>query len=203
VQDFISDPHPDVTYYVATMVHETTVTRLLERNAKIVGWIANIHIAEEVVPEFLTRPIFVSGGSGACTRGLTVLQLLGFKDIHLYGYDQAFSHCPDQNARTNAGYLKYVKVEEYGRTFWTTLEYMAQVNEMKELKALVESQKQSSFDINFHVHGEGMVPWIWRNQVDRTNRFDFEDVLRGLTDEEIADRLPTIPTMPLVTLARF
>jgi hypothetical protein len=203
VQDFISDPHPDITYYVATMVHDTTVTRLLERNAKVVGWVANIHIAEEVVPQLLKRAILVSGGSGACTRGITVLQLLGFQTIHLYGYDQAFDKCPDADARTNAGHKKYVKVVEYGREFWTTLEYMAQVNEMKELKTLVESQKLSSFGLNFHMHGNGMVPWVWEHQQDRTNRFEFEDVLQGLTDDDIATRLPSIPSVPLVTLAKF
>jgi hypothetical protein len=201
VKDFISDPHPDVIYFVASMVHSSTVDVLLEKGAKVIGWHANISTAEKIVPEFHKVPILISGGSASCTRGISLAQCLGFQKFHLYAYDQYFDTNPDPEKRTENGLRKYVKVKEFGREYWTTLEYMAQTNEMKEMKRLIEMAKFSSFDLDMQVHGDGMVAHVWRNIPPRVG-FTFDEVENGVIASLISERTPEV-IPPVVTLANF
>lgn len=170
VQDFIENPHPEVTYFVATMCHPTTLDRLIERNANVVGYNAHVGAGEETVLRAFGEHIMVGGGSTSAVRGVSVLHALGFRHFHLYGFDSCYYEEPDFTVKTKTGAQKYVTVEVSGRRFWSDLELVAQAQDFEKL------MKQGQ-DLDMEVYGDGMIPHIWRTA--RKIKDEFSNVLNG------------------------
>lgn len=164
VEEFVRDPHPDVVYFVASMVDPSVVKTLKEKNAKIVGYHASVGANEhEVLP---MGAKLVAGGSATSTRGISLFEILGFRTFHLYGYDLCSLVEPDLQEKKQNGKLVWEKVtmsvktwggKETSRTFWTKGEFLAQAKEFKDLYMPRKS-------LRLIAHGDGMIPWIQKNQ---------------------------------------
>lgn len=167
VQDFIENPHPEVTYFVASMCHPTTIDRLLERGARVFGYHAHVGAGEE---SLLKDTILIGGGSTSAVRGISVLHTLGFRKFKLYGYDSCYPEKPDLSVKNKRGDPKYVSVKVSGRQFWSDAELIAQAQDFDVLMS-------AGRDMDLEVIGDGMIPHIW--QLKRRVLPSLEDVMRG------------------------
>ncbi len=164
VGDFIDDIHSDSLVFVASMVDPSVVERLLEKNHKVIGYHVAVGAHEE---DFIRNgDCLIMGGSATSTRGITVLEGLGFRNMELYGYDCSYQFKPDLQEKKDNGTLKYeeitLEVETYGneklkRTFWTEGQFLAQLQEFRNYYF-----ERPGLTLN--IHGDGMIPWIWRNK---------------------------------------
>lgn len=165
VGNFIDDIHPNSLVFVASMVDPSVTERLLTRKAKIIGYHVAVGAHEE---DFLSNgDCLIVGGSATSTRGISVLEGLGFRNMELFGYDCSYYEKPDLQEKKDNGTLKYeevtLEVETYGskkikRTFWTEGQFLAQLQEFRNYYFLREG-------LNLNIHGDGMIPWVWRNKL--------------------------------------
>ena len=165
VGEFIDDIHPDSIVFVASMVDPEVVERLLDKKAKVIGYHVAVGANEA---DFLKNgDCLIVGGSATSTRGLSVLEGLGFRNMELFGYDCSYHEKPNLQEKKDNGTLKYdevtLEVETYGsekikRTFWTEGQFLAQLQEFRNYYFLREC-------LNLTIHGDGMIPWVWRNKL--------------------------------------
>lgn len=167
VKDFVKHPKANqIKWFVASMVNPEVTKNLLEQGCEVWGYNAYVGADEhKVLPK---NHKMVCGGSATCTRGIAVLDMLGFKKFHLFAYDLCSLEKPDLKLTKGEGEnLRHIwmettlSCETYGskeikRTFWTKGEFLAQVQELREFF------KKSGID-NFEVYGEGIIPWVFKN----------------------------------------
>ena len=96
-----------------------------------------------------------------------MLYSIGFRRFEFYGYDLCYPSKPKKGRKTNA---KIMKVEVLGREFWTDAEFIA---ESKDFETLLNLGK----DMEFEVHGDGMIPHIFNAQ--RKVLPNYKDVIHG------------------------
>lgn len=192
VGDFIDDIHPDSLVFVASMVDPQVVERLLLKNMKVIGYHVAVGAHEE---DFLSNgDCLIIGGSATATRGISLLEGLGYSNMELFGYDCCYYEKPDLQEKKENGTFKYEEItletETYGkhkikRTFWTEGQFLAQLQEFRNYYFIRDG-------LNLTFHGDGMIPWVWRNRLqhklylkDSNNQSDMaapllEDYLKRL-----------------------
>lgn len=164
VGDFIADIHKDTIVFVASMVDPDVSTRLVTSGYKVIGYHCAVGANEM---DFLRNgDCLIVGGSATATRGISVLEGLGFRNMELYGYDCCYHEKPDLKEKKENGTNKYeeitLEVETYGekkvkRTFWTEGQLLAQLQEFRNYYFVREG-------LNLNFHGDGMIPWVCRNK---------------------------------------
>jgi hypothetical protein len=175
VVDFIENPHPKVRYLAASMVHPTTIDRLIEKDSVVWGYHAHVgadelKVIESRFPKEEGGKHFVlGGGCSTAMRGISVLHCLGFRHFDLYGYDLCYTgeEDIDRTKKSKNGDDFYIDVTVEGRTFITDTEKIAQA---QDFTRIMEEQS-----ISLGVHGDGMVPHIWNTK--RKILPNFKDVL--------------------------
>jgi hypothetical protein len=177
VLDFIENPHSKVRYLAASMVHPTTVDRLLEKGVHVWGYHAHVGAQElEVVSSRFPKKegnkhFVLGGGCSTAMRGLSVLHCMGFRNFKLYGYDLCYTKDDpdvDWEKLDKHGQKKYMEVTVHGRTFITDAEKVAQGQDFAKIM-----QEKS---IKLEVFGNGMVPHIWNST--RKILPNFKDVFK-------------------------
>ncbi len=167
VKDFVKHPKAkDINWFVASMVSPEVTKTLLNQGCKVFGYHAYVGAEEhKILPK---NHKMVCGGSATSTRGIAVLDMLGFKKFHLFAYDLCSLEKPNLKEKKGQGedarpVWMEVSLSEnsYGekkvnRTFWTKGEFLAQVQEMRNFF------KQSGVH-NFNVYGEGIIPWMYKH----------------------------------------
>ena len=150
VKDFIENPHPKVTYYVASQVHPSTLDKLIEKKAKIVLYHAAVGAGEDKV---LDGRIMVLGGSTSATRGVSVMHTLGFRSFQFYGYDGCYTDPIESLPKTkrNGKKAEYMEVTVCGKKFVTDPELTAQSQ---------DAEKLLQTDIDIEAFGDGVIPWM-------------------------------------------
>lgn len=164
VGEFINDIHPDSLIFVASMVDPSVTEKLIQSGAKVIGYHVAVGAHEE---DFLSNgDCLIVGGSATSTRGISVLEGLGFRNMELYGYDCSYHEKPDLQKKKDNGTLQYeevtLEVETYGpdkikRTFWTEGQFLAQLQEFRNYYFIRKC-------LNLNIHGDGMIPWVWRHK---------------------------------------
>lgn len=163
VKEYIKDVPKDIIFFVASMVDPEATKLLIQNGNTVIGYHAFVNAGEDkLVPR---GQLFVPGGSATSTRGIDVMQLLGFKTFHLYGYDLCAMKKPDLTLKKDNGKFIWEEItlseKSYGgyviqQTFWTKGEFLAQVQELKKMYL-----PQKSFQ--FHIYGDGLVPWMYKH----------------------------------------
>lgn len=171
VKDFIENPHPDINYFVASMCHPSTVDRLLEKNAKIIGYHAHVGAGEDkVLKEIADGSIMIGGGSTSAIRGVSVLNVLGFRRYHLYGYDSCYwDRAPAKTVEAN-GLPKWFEAEVGQRRFVTDAELVAQCQDFEKMLKIGRP-----IFAEMEVFGDGMIPHVFAMQ--RTIPCDLADIV--------------------------
>lgn len=157
VKEFIENPHPDVIYFVASMCHPSTIDRLNERGATVYGYHAHVGAGEkEVLEEMKVSSFLIGGGSTSATRGVSVLNVLGFRRYHLYGYDSCYFDREPTKEKAKNGLPKWFEVEVGNRRFVTDAELLAQCQDFDKLLDLGRD-----VFAEIEVYGNGMIPHIF------------------------------------------
>jgi len=159
VADFVKNADPDILWFVATQVDPAVTLELLARGCRIIGYHASVNANEETLTSKQAYSI-ISGGSATATRGLYMLNHLGFKRFKLYGYDLCLPDKPDLNARDDQGQPKYLEFSvgmndplyNVKRCFWAEPQLIAQFEEISDII------KRNVFEIE--AIGYGAVPFI-------------------------------------------
>jgi hypothetical protein len=163
VKDFVQYIHPDTNYFISSMTNPEVTKHLRNSNAKLWGYHAAVNAGE--VQRIPKNHIMVSGGSATATRGISLLEMIGFKQMHLYGYDCCLFEKPDLSLRKKNGKLKYeevtLDVETWGgqnatRTIWTEGQWLAQVQEYRNFYYPKKT-------LDLHTYGDGVIPWMHKN----------------------------------------
>lgn len=181
VAGFVDSIHPESIVFVASMVDIAVTEKLLDRKLKVIGYHVAVGAKEE---DFLSNgDCLIVGGSATATRGISLLEGLGFHNIELFGYDCSYHEKPNLQEKKDNGILKYdevtLEVETYGknkikRTFWTEGQFLAQLQEFRNFYFIKDN-------LHLNIHGDGMIPWIWRNK--RAHRKYLEEQLQKSNDK--------------------
>lgn len=157
VLDYVSEPHKAVRYFVASMVHPSTLDKLLEADANVIGYNALVGAGENEVLAGFGDHILLSGGSTAATRGVSVLNALGFRDFHLYGFDSCYKRQPKKDETHGVKKKDPIKVEVANRKFWTDPELIAQAQDFEKIIAMGTEMK-------LHLYGDGLIQHIFNTK---------------------------------------
>jgi len=117
------------------------------------------HIAlvdwEKYVPQD-TRAMVLGGGHSVGMFAMSLAYVLGFRKMHLYGYDSSYAndshHAYEQKSNDDDA---IVEAHVQGRTFKTTAWMVTQVNEFQEL-----SGQLSQMGCMITTHGQGLLPYV-------------------------------------------
>lgn len=140
VYEFVENPDTDVIWFVASQVVPKAVKRLLDAGCTVWGYHAAVNANEKDLIERQYDAI-VHGGSATATRGLYLLEKLGFQNFRLYGYDLSFQDKPDLSTKDDIGQPKYFEVcigvnevhYQTKATFWSDGQLLAQREEMQDI----------------------------------------------------------------------
>lgn len=156
---FVESPAKDVIWFVASQVDPKVVKKLLDEGCNVWGYHASVGAGEHELTERQGYSI-VKGGSATATRGLFLLNLLGFKNFRLYGYDLCFGDKPNLNETDELGQQKYFEISinsnspyyNIKRAFWSKGELLAQYQEMADI--------MGKMPWNFKAFGQGIIPFL-------------------------------------------
>lgn len=140
VNEFVKNPSRDVLWFVASQVVPSVTQTLLDAGCTVWGYHAAVGANEEAYTARQPTSV-ISGGSATATRGLFLLNKLGFKKFRMYGYDLCVPDKPDLSLKDDVGQSKYHEVTIEAkhthfcqkRSFWSTGELLAQYQELIEI----------------------------------------------------------------------
>lgn len=160
VSEFVEYPHKDVNYFVASMCDPKVAEHLTKHGCNVYGYHASVGADEQ--KEIPPGHVMVMGGSATATRGISLMESLGFRTMHLFGYDCLYIKKPDLQEKTNNGRLKFEEVtlaantwgaKQAVRTVWTEGQFLAQVQEFTNMYLPKKH-------LNLHTYGYGLIPWL-------------------------------------------
>ena len=176
-KELLAEPHPRVMYWVATMSNPDVVTHLLDKKAKVVAWDAYCNAIEGW--DFFKDRLLITGGTCAGMRSIGLLHTLGFRTMHLYGFDSCIEGEPEnKDELAEDGRKKWLKVSvgEDNKPYWTTGELLAQAQDFEKL------MQREEIDLDIYVHGDGLVKALWDDGL--------KDKIEKTTYKEIFDDIP-------------
>lgn len=154
--DFVQNPDKDIIWLVASQVMPDAVKSLLDAGCTVWGYHASVGAGEAKYIAQQPQSI-VEGGSATSTRGLFVLEKLGFRNFRLYGYDLCFTNKPDLRLKDERGQPKYFEIQinyyNQSRMFWSEGQLLAQSDEFQHILEL-----KNKWDIK--AFGSGIVPFL-------------------------------------------
>jgi predicted O-methyltransferase YrrM len=171
VQDFIESPDPRVKYFTSSMVHPTTIDRLIEKNANYWVYHALVGAGEQELLKQHGKHMLIGGGSTAAARGMSVLHALGFRRFTCIAWDSCYWDKPENSdEKLPDGNPRYYKVNVNGRDFWSDGQLLAQAQDFDRLL-----KDGHFYDID--VVGDGMIPHIWKTM--RTGMKNYVQTYEG------------------------
>ena len=167
-------------FLVASMTDPSVTNYLKEKKADIWGWHAfteslrddedrkkAIHNNQVKIKEEIGLPAgatLITGGTCAAMRAIGMLHTMGFRSIHLFGFECSLKKEPtDEMKKETTGAddepkrPKYFQVSIDNKSYWTTGELLAMAQDCE--KTFVDS----TMGINFYFYGkDNLVYEIWR-----------------------------------------
>lgn len=151
-------PHPDITYLVGSRCHPKVFERL--KDCKVIVWHAGgDHNIATLLDEKRVPEPMIAGGSAGITRGLYLVNSLGYCDIHIFGADSSYSDDGKTHANGSLVPEKDLMISignNPAHWFRTTPEWCAQVQEYRSIYALFTHRDY----VKLSVHGKGMLPFM-------------------------------------------
>lgn len=149
--ELIGEPHKDVEYLVASVVHSDVLDLLEGYNVKL--WHVYSHEAERKgVPYVFPRGEWaLTGGTNVGLRALVLARFMGFKRVTLFGMDFSFKSDGTQHAGWHPKeFPQYLAVEADGETFYTNVAMLSYA------QSFFHETRQLGFT-EFNVRGNGLV----------------------------------------------
>jgi hypothetical protein len=156
VLDFMRNPQKQTEYLFSTSCHPTVFDNMAD--FKVCMWNNAGGVDDSV---FNGEPA-VNGGCTVTLRAINIAILLGYHDLHMFGFDSSFEHDIENHAYFSgpgddinwANWL-YVRIgDEFGRQFKTTRGWIAQAYQFQEML------HHTGFMFNPIIHGDGMIAEI-------------------------------------------
>ena len=184
---------PTTKFFVASMTDPSVVEFIRKKTDKIYGWHAfteslreekernagvknnQVKIVKELgLPEGAT---LIVGGTCAAMRSIGILHTLGFRHVHLFGFDCCMEEPSDEQKKETTGaddekpQPKYFKVSVNNKSFWTTGELLAMAQDCERTFG------DLSMGMNFNFYGENtLVSELWKISQQKQNLLDFEEI---------------------------
>lgn len=164
VLGFLGNPLDDALYLIASIVHPSVLDTLEDKHVLL--WHCDYGEGRnkpqvEILNEHPEKPgSLIGGGNTIGIRSLNLGYLMGFKSIHLYGLDSSYA---DDGA--DHAYVKQTGAEPESVT--------VQYNDKPYRCSPWMAKQASEFEFYYRqftsvgqkitVHGEGLIPDIWRS----------------------------------------
>mgnify|MGYP005816842403 FL=1 len=193
-KDLFKKVDPDTKFFVASMTDPSVTNHLIENKGQIWGWHAftdslrndtekghqiqnrQVKLSEDLgIPEGST---LITGGTCAAMRGIGMLHTMGFRDIHLFGFECCRDEPTNEEKTETTGDVdggeapkpKYIQVNVKEKTYWTTGELLAMAQDCEK----VFSDEGLEGVLTFH--GENtMIADLWDIALEKENRPAFEE----------------------------
>lgn len=157
--DFVKEPDTDIIWLVASQVTPKAVKHLIDKGCNVWGYHASVGAGEDKYTNNQPDAI-VSGGSATATRGLFVLEKLGFRKFRLFGYDLCIPEKPNLGEKDQYGQPAFFEIDLEAkmpnyiarRGFWSKAELLAQYEEFKQII--------STKDWDIKAFGHGIAPFL-------------------------------------------
>lgn len=148
---------PDIVYAFASCTHPDLIARAIAEGAKVVLWHA--HVPNEWGVEYGDRDL-VFGGATIGLRSLDLAYMVGFREVHLLGFDCCLS--PDLRIGPDLPIYEdrrkdIVLYESFGRFFAALPSHARQV---EDYHLTVGPLK----DLYLTFYGDGLMQWTQRCQ---------------------------------------
>lgn len=99
---------------------------------------------------------FIIGGMNVGIRAMSLAFILGYRTIHLYGFDSSYAddeaHAYKQPENDND---RLITAVVSGRQFLTTPWMARQADDFREI-----APQMMAAGVTLHVHGDGLLPWL-------------------------------------------
>ena len=178
-------------FFVASMTDPSVTKYLKHRTDNIWGWHAFTESLRDPAeqkqgiqnnqvtlnPEIGIPPgaTLITGGTCAAMRTIGMLHTMGFRRMHLFGFDCCIKEEPTEDmkkettgAEDEEPRPKYFKVGVDDKNFWTTGELLAMAQDCEKILA------DATMGINYTFHGENtLVSELWKKIADRDSFKDF------------------------------
>ena len=186
-------PHPEVTYLIGSRCHPSVFERL--KDCRVIVWhaagdhnIAEIMNRPEVIAKQTVHEPLINGGSAGITRGIYLVNALGYNEIHLFGADSCYSGdathvngslVPEKDIMVSIG-------NDPPLWFRTTPEWCAQIEEYRAVYTVFTAYGGNTL----HPHGEGMLPTMHELLEEKRRKLGREGfILNMMKQNEDAARL--------------
>ncbi len=192
-KDLFADLDPDTNFFMASMTDPSVTNFLQENDANIWGWHAfteslrdveeqgktitnqQVKLNEELgIPKGAT---LITGGTCAAMRSIGLLHTMGFRDIHLFGFDCCMEEPTKEQKTETTGDIeggetprpKYIQVSVKDKDYWTTGELLAMAQDCEKIFS------DDGLEGVLTYHGEGtMVADLWEIRESQEKRPQFE-----------------------------
>lgn len=163
--DLIRDPDPSTLFAVATICNPAVKKYLESQNAKIINWNAWTNGIKSLKLEF--PQFFITGGTCAAMRAISMGFVLGFREFHLFGFDACVYEEVDTSLKLPDGNPKWIelgiKMNGVEKKVTTSGEWLALAQDYERLLKDVVSGK---LDLDLNVHGEdGLIYFVHQSIV--------------------------------------
>ena len=191
-KDLFENLHSKTNFFIASMTDPTVTNFLKEKKARMWGWHAftdslradeqqgqAIENQQVVLNEELGIPkgaTLITGGTCAAMRSIGMLHTMGFRDIHLFGFDCCRDEPTDEEKTETTGDIdggetpkpKYIEVSVKDKSYWTTGELLAMAQDCEKIFS------DPGLDGVLTYHGENtMVADLWKIKEQQEKRKAF------------------------------
>ena len=161
-KDLFKDISPETAFLVGSMTHPSVSKELLARGAHVVGWHAATDALMGNLKDLVGNDMVIMGGSCAATRAISIAQVMGFRDVHVYGVDASHEGIPTSEE------LK--RIDGHNRPWWNEVRFLdgpyrwtsgEMVALAQDVHALSMMQSQGMGDIRITFNSKGLAGDIW------------------------------------------
>ena len=192
-KDLFKTTHADTNFFVASMTDPSVTAHLKERNVKLWGWHAftdSLRTEEEQGAQIQNQQVrlneslgipkgatLITGGTCAAMRAIGMMHTMGFRDLHLFGFDCCREEPTKEEMTETTGDLeggetpkpKYIQVNVKDQTYWTTGELLAMAQDCEKVFS------DPGLDGILTLHGEDtMVADLWKIKEEQDARIKFK-----------------------------
>ena len=156
-KDLFEKTDPSINFFVASMTDPSVTKHLIEKDTRMWGWHAftdslreedeqgkvienqQVKLSQELgIPQGAT---LITGGTCAAMRGIGMMHTMGFRDIHLFGFDCCRDEPSNEEKTETTGDLeggetpkpKYIQVNVTYKSYWTTGELLAMAQDCEKV----------------------------------------------------------------------
>tara|TARA_R110000868_G_scaffold1985_3_gene15688 strand:- start:500 stop:2893 length:2394 start_codon:yes stop_codon:yes gene_type:complete len=192
-KDLFKEVDPDTTFFLASMTDPSVTNFFISKEVNLFGWHAftdslraeseqgqqiqnqQVNISKDLgIPQGATM---ITGGTCAAMRGIGMLHTMGFRDVHLFGFDCCRDEPTKEEMSETTGDIeggevpkpKYIQVTVRDKEYWTTGELLAMAQDCEKVF------QDEGLEGVLTFHGEDtMIADLWELQQEKKTRPEFE-----------------------------